>query len=119
MIIAAAAMIFAAAAAFLCRVCMILVAAVIMHVAAAVSISCVATRELVCKDFCLEREEALVKRAAHLMVASLAGSLALVTSREPLRVALTQHLRQLLQPASTKDDADQVNNIMLLLLLLC
>ena len=77
----------------------------------AVSISCVATRELVCKDFCVEKEEALVKRAAHLMVTSLAGSLALVTCREPLRVSLTQHLRQLLQPAThNKDDADLVSS---------
>lgn len=31
------------------------------------------------------------------MVTCLAGSLALVTCKEPLRGALTQHLRQLLQ----------------------
>ncbi|PFH31998.1 hypothetical protein BESB_019390 [Besnoitia besnoiti] len=73
-----------------------------------VTISCVTTRELVCKDFCMESEESLVKRAAHLMVASLAGSLALVTCREPLRVSLSQNLRQLLQPAAGSDCNDQV-----------
>ncbi|CBZ51231.1 hypothetical protein NCLIV_042980 [Neospora caninum Liverpool] len=73
-----------------------------------VTISCVTTRELVCKDFCMESEESLVKRAAHLMVASLAGSLALVTCREPLRVSLSQNLRQLLQPAASSDCNDQV-----------
>lgn len=74
-----------------------------------VTISCVTTRELVCKDFCMESEESLVKRAAHLMVASLAGSLALVTCREPLRVSLTQNLRQLLQPAVSSDCNDLVS----------
>lgn len=42
------------------------------------------------------------------MVASLASSLALATCKEPLRISLTQHLRQLLQPTSTKDCNDQV-----------
>ncbi len=36
-------------------------------------------------------------QAAHLMVSSLAGSLALVTCKEPLRVSLSNQLRVLLQ----------------------
>lgn len=36
-------------------------------------------------------------QAAHAMVRCLAGSLAMVTCKEPLRSALAQHLRQLLQ----------------------
>lgn len=39
----------------------------------------------------------LVLQAAHAMVRCLAGSLAMVTCKEPLRSALAQHLRQLLQ----------------------
>lgn len=63
----------------------------------------------------MESEESLVKRAAHLMVASLAGSLALVTCREPLRVSLTQNLRQVLQPAVSSDCNDLVSPRRLLL----
>ncbi|KAF5831048.1 CCR4-Not complex component, Not1-domain-containing protein [Dunaliella salina] len=38
-----------------------------------------------------------MRSAAHLMVSSLAGSLALVTCKDPLRVALANHMRALLQ----------------------
>ena len=46
-------------------------------------------------------------QAAHLMVSSLAGSLALVTCKEPLRVSLSNQLRVLLQqvPQSGLDQA--------------
>lgn len=37
-----------------------------------------------------------MRKAAHLMVGSLAGSLALVTCRDPLRTSLTNRLRSLL-----------------------
>ena len=37
-------------------------------------------------------------QAAHLMVSTLAGSLALVTCKEPLRVQLTNTLKAQLQP---------------------
>lgn len=72
-----------------------------------VTISCVTTREVVLKDFALESDPSLVRRAAHLMVASLAGTLALVTCREPLRVSLTTSLRGLLQPATNKQGNDE------------
>ena len=42
-----------------------------------------------------------MRKAAHLMVSSLAGSLALVTCREPLRSSLATQLRHLL--ANTMD----------------
>ncbi|GAB66323.1 CCR4-Not complex subunit [Plasmodium cynomolgi strain B] len=73
-----------------------------------VAISCVTTREIVCKDFCLERDETLIRKAAHIMISSLAGSLALVTCKEPLRISLTHHLRHWLEKTSTKDCNDQV-----------
>ena len=47
----------------------------------------------------MEQDEQCMRKAAHLMVSILAGQLALVTSREPLRVALLDVLRSLLQPA--------------------
>ncbi|KAJ3299964.1 hypothetical protein HK104_005661 [Borealophlyctis nickersoniae] len=61
-----------------------------------VTIAGIATRELVVKDFALEPDEGKVGKAAHLMVQSLAGSLAAVSSREPLRVSMMSHLRSLL-----------------------
>ena len=64
-----------------------------------VTISCVTTRELMLKDFAMEPDETRMRKAAQLMVQNLAGSLALVTCKEPLRVACGNHLRSLLQQA--------------------
>ncbi|KAJ3092021.1 hypothetical protein HK102_011503 [Quaeritorhiza haematococci] len=61
-----------------------------------VTIAGIATRELVIKDFALEPDENKMRKAAHLMVQSLAGSLASVTCREPLRISMISHLRTLL-----------------------
>ncbi|KAJ3175056.1 hypothetical protein HDU87_006452 [Geranomyces variabilis] len=61
-----------------------------------VTIAGIATRELVVKDFAFEPDENRMRKAAHLMVSSLAGSLASVSSREPLRVSMMSHLRSLL-----------------------
>lgn len=72
-----------------------------------VTISCLTTREIVMKDFAMEPDESVLKKAAQLMVSSVAGSLALVTCREPLRVSLTSHLWSLLLPHCTpKEYAD-------------
>lgn len=48
------------------------------------------------QDFAVEPDEQRMRKAAHLMVGSLAGSLALVTCRDPLRTSLTNRLRSLL-----------------------
>ena len=64
-----------------------------------VTISCVTTRELMLKDFAMEPDEQRMRKAAQLMVQNLAGSLALVTCKEPLRVACGNHMRSLLQQA--------------------
>ncbi|KAJ3103919.1 hypothetical protein HDU97_009731 [Phlyctochytrium planicorne] len=61
-----------------------------------VTIASIATRELVLKDFALEPSEDRVRKSAHLMVQNLAGSLASVSSREPLRVSMMSQLRSLL-----------------------
>ena len=50
----------------------------------------------VMQDFAVEPDEQRMRKAAHLMVGSLAGSLALVTCRDPLRTSLTNRLRSLL-----------------------
>jgi CCR4-NOT transcription complex subunit 1 len=61
-----------------------------------VTIACITTKEIVTKDFAMESDENKVRKAGQLMVANLAGSLALVTCREPLRSSVSTHLRQLL-----------------------
>eukprot|EP00941_MAST-03F_sp_MAST-3F-sp1_P005319 g5319.t1 len=69
-----------------------------------VTIACITTRELVTKDFAMEPDENKIRKAAHLMVSNLAGSLALVTCKEPLRVSISQHLRTLLAGVSGSID---------------
>lgn len=61
-----------------------------------VTIASIASRELVVKDFALEPEENKMRSGAHFMVQCLAGSLAAVTCREPLRISINSHLRSLL-----------------------
>jgi CCR4-NOT transcription complex subunit 1 len=56
----------------------------------------VATKELVMKDFSGEPDEDRMRRAAQLMVQNLAGNLAMVTSKEPFRLSMTNHLRNFL-----------------------
>ncbi|PNH04056.1 CCR4-NOT transcription complex subunit 1 [Tetrabaena socialis] len=62
-----------------------------------VTIACYTTYELVLKDFAGDADETRLRKAAHLMVSSLAGSLSLVTAKDPLRISLTNQLRQMLQ----------------------
>lgn len=64
-----------------------------------VSIACITTKAIVTKDFAMESDEMKMRKASQLMVANLAGSLALVTCREPLHTSISQHLRQLLLSA--------------------
>ena len=63
-----------------------------------VTISCLTAREIVLKDLSSEPDEGVVRKSAQLMVGCLAGSLALVTCREPFRAALTNHLKAMLIP---------------------
>lgn len=60
-----------------------------------VTIACITTKEVVTKDFSMEGDESKVRKAGQLMVSNLAGNLALVTCREPLRSSVSTHLRQL------------------------
>ncbi|KAI0371786.1 Not1-domain-containing protein [Pilatotrama ljubarskyi] len=61
-----------------------------------VTIAGISTRELVAKDFVTEANEDKMRKAGHLMAQRLAGSLALVTCKEPLKGNLGSHLRQFL-----------------------
>ncbi|GMH87968.1 hypothetical protein TL16_g11021, partial [Triparma laevis f. inornata] len=64
-----------------------------------VTIACITTKELIVKDFAMESDENKMRKAAQLMVSNLAGSLALVTCKEPLRGSVATNLRNLLQSA--------------------
>ncbi|XAR63221.1 hypothetical protein NMG60_11023087 [Bertholletia excelsa] len=69
-----------------------------------VSIATQTTKELVLKDYAMELDETRIRNAAHLMVASLAGSLAHVTCKEPLRGSISSHLRNSLQGLNIASD---------------
>ena len=61
-----------------------------------VTIASISTRELISKDFAMESDENKMRKAAHQMAQNLAGSLALVTCKEPLRISMVTHARTLL-----------------------
>ncbi|KAK9910902.1 hypothetical protein M0R45_034838 [Rubus argutus] len=69
-----------------------------------VSIATQTTKELVLKDYAMESDDTRIFNAAHLMVASLAGSLAHVTCKEPLRSSISSQLRNSLQGLSIASD---------------
>ncbi|KAI0698481.1 Not1-domain-containing protein [Cytidiella melzeri] len=58
-----------------------------------VTIAGISTRELVFKDYATEADEVKLRNAGMLMSQKLAGSLALVTCKEPLKSNLTAHIR--------------------------
>ena len=61
-----------------------------------VTIANISTRELIFKDFKFETNKQKVTKAAQVMVQSLAGSLALVTCKEPLKQSILNHLKTVL-----------------------
>ncbi|XP_038898360.1 CCR4-NOT transcription complex subunit 1 [Benincasa hispida] len=69
-----------------------------------VSIATQTTKELVLKDYAMESDETRIFNAAHLMVASLAGCLAHVTCKEPLRGSISSQLRSSLQNLGVATD---------------
>lgn len=60
-----------------------------------VTIAAISTAQMIRKDFATEPNEARVRSAAINMVKKTAGSLALVTSKEPLRASMTNYIRTL------------------------
>lgn len=60
-----------------------------------VTIAAISTAQMIHKDFATEPNEARVRSAAISMVKKTAGSLALVTSKEPLRASMTNYIRAL------------------------
>jgi CCR4-NOT transcription complex subunit 1 len=62
-----------------------------------VTIALITTRELVLKDFAFDGDHNKVMRASDLIIQNLAGSLALVTCREPLRMSLNTNLKKIFE----------------------
>ncbi|KAI9844771.1 MAG: hypothetical protein M1837_005304 [Sclerophora amabilis] len=60
-----------------------------------VTIAAISTTQLIHKDFATESNEDRVRQCALTMVKALAGSLALVTCKEPLRMSMTNYIRLL------------------------
>jgi len=55
-------------------------------------VAALSAKELLCKDFASEPDEASLRTAGDAMVKSLAGNLALVTSKEPVRNSLLENV---------------------------
>ncbi|KAH6647533.1 CCR4-Not complex component, Not1-domain-containing protein [Truncatella angustata] len=60
-----------------------------------VTIAAISTQQMIHKDFATELDEKRIRESAITMVKATAGSLALVTSKEPLRANITNYMRQL------------------------
>ena len=58
-----------------------------------ITIAAISAAQLVAKDFAMESNEQTLRDAANNMVKALSGSLALVTCKEPLRMAITNSIR--------------------------
>ncbi|OCK78418.1 Not1-domain-containing protein [Lepidopterella palustris CBS 459.81] len=58
-----------------------------------VTIAAISTSQLVAKDFAMEPDEHRLRDAAHTVVKSLSGALALVTCKEPLRMSIMNNIR--------------------------
>lgn len=71
------------------------------------AIAFLTTKELTLKDFANEPDVGKIRRAALQMVQQLAGSLALVTSKEPLRVSMGNQLLLMLSSPANAVSADQ------------
>ncbi|CAK8992992.1 CCR4-NOT transcription complex subunit 1 (CCR4-associated factor 1) [Durusdinium trenchii] len=76
-----------------------------------VSIASITSKEMIIKDFAMEPDENKMRKAAHLMVSNLAGALALVTCKEPLRVSIGNHLRSLLSQVTSRDGQQAVEQV--------
>lgn len=69
-----------------------------------VTIAGISTRDIVSKDFGMEGDPTKMRYASHAMVQNLAGNLALVTCKEPLRAAMVQNVRSILSQNGFTDD---------------
>ena len=59
-----------------------------------ITIASISTAQLIQKDFACEVDDEKIRSAARQMVKELAGSLALVTCKEPLRMSISNYIRR-------------------------
>ncbi|EPS37492.1 hypothetical protein H072_8813 [Dactylellina haptotyla CBS 200.50] len=71
-----------------------------------VTIATITTNQLVLKDFATEPDENKMRKAARNMARQTAGSLALVTCKEPLRMEISKHIRQHLADNGYSEPSD-------------
>ena len=76
----------------------------------AVNISLVTTKELVIKDFLFDMDENKFKHSASNCIKSLAGSLALVTCKEPLRINYITNLKEIFQEKNIDTEGMDLNS---------
>ena len=72
-----------------------------------VTIAMITTREIGLKDFAYESDENKIKRGINLILQNLAGSLALVTCRDPLKMSLCNHLKESLDKTNLSEKAKE------------
>ncbi|WVQ65071.1 uncharacterized protein L199_003241 [Kwoniella botswanensis] len=70
-----------------------------------VTIAGISSRDLIQKDFGMEGDAVKMRSAAHMMVQNLAGSLALVTCKEPLRTSMIGNIKQMLEQNGYTEDS--------------
>lgn len=68
-----------------------------------IKIACISSQKLILKDFALEPDEGRLREAAHHVVRHLAGSLVMVTAKDPVRMSIGSHLRNLLMSSLPPD----------------
>lgn len=69
-----------------------------------VTIAGISSRDLIQKDFGTEPDAIKMRQAAHMMVQNLAGSLAMVTCKEPLRSSMIANVKSMLEQNGYTDD---------------
>lgn len=69
-----------------------------------VTIAGISTRDIVSKDFAMEGDPSKMRYASHQMVQNLAGNLAQVTCKEPLRSAMVNNIRSILSQTGFTDE---------------
>ncbi|KAI9496644.1 CCR4-Not complex component, Not1-domain-containing protein [Zychaea mexicana] len=84
-------------------------------IATAANIACTSARHLVLKDFATDSDEMKLKRAAHRMVGTLAGSLSVATCKEPLCNSIINTIRaQFSQIQLPEAAADEIGGSVIL-----
>ena len=78
-----------------------------------VTIAGISSRELVAKDYATELNEEKVRKAAHYTAQKLAGSLALVTCKEPLKSNLGGHIRHFLGEQAFPEVSEHINHVLM------